>query len=121
LRNYFLLFPALAVFSLFLFFSFPKFADVAQYHTWLLSKVPNSQPIYLLTLLPGYPLLNFSAVTAIYIFLSHRMFELTASLRDALIPHDDDALLGRNLVTMSLGAAALWGIGFVVKEGAKAL
>jgi hypothetical protein len=94
---------------------------VAQYHTWLLSKVPNSQPIYLLTLLPGYPLLNFSAVTAIYIFLSHRMFELTASLRDALIPHDDDALLGRNLATMSLGAAALWGIGFLVKEGAKAL
>ncbi|KAG7674621.1 putative Protein REDUCED WALL ACETYLATION 4 [Nannochloris sp. 'desiccata'] len=94
---------------------------VAQYHTWLLSKVPNSQPIYLLTLLPGYPLLNFSAVTAIYIFLSHRMFELTASLRDALIPHDDDALLGRNLATMSLGAAALWGIGFLVKEGVKAL
>lgn len=75
----------------------------------------------MLSLLPGYPLLNFSAVTAIYIFLSHRMFELTAALRDALIPHDDDGLLGRNLVTMGLSAGALWGIGFLVKEGAKAL
>ncbi len=94
---------------------------IAQYHTWLLSKVPNSQPIYLLSLLPGYPLLNFSAVTAVYIFLSHRMFELTAALRDALIPHDNDALLARNLVTMGLGAAVAWGLGFLAREGARVL
>ena len=94
---------------------------VAQYHTWLLSKVPNSQPIYILSLLPGYPLLNFSAVTAIYIFVSHRLFELTSSLRDALIPHDDDAKLGRNLLTMVVGSGVLWGVGFLVKEGAKSL
>lgn len=39
-------------------------ADIGQFHTWLLSKRPDGQPIYLLTLLPGYPLLNFAVVTA---------------------------------------------------------
>jgi hypothetical protein len=86
---------------------------VAQYHTWLLSKVPNSQPIYLLSLLPGYPLLNFGVVTAIYIFMSHRLFLLTATLRDALVPHDDNPTLLRNMATMAAGAAALLAAGFV--------
>ena len=81
--------------------------------------MPNSQPIYLLSLLPGYPLMNFSAVTALYIVLSHRLFVLTATLRDAVVPHDDDGLLGRNAVTMAVGGAALWGIGFVAVELAK--
>ena len=39
-------------------------ADIGQFHTWLLCKRPDGQPIYLLTLLPGYPLLNFAVVTA---------------------------------------------------------
>lgn len=94
-------------------------ADVAQYHTWLLSKVPNSQPIYLLSFLPGYPLLNFSVVTGLYIFLSHRLFLLTATLRDAVVPHDDNACLRRNFLTMALGAAVLWGVGFLAVEAAK--
>jgi hypothetical protein len=89
---------------------------VAQYHTWLLSKVPNSQPIYLLTLLPGYPLLNFGAATALYIFVSHRLFVLTAALRDAMIPHDDNARLARNLATLGAGAAAAVAAGFVAVQ-----
>ena len=28
-------------------------ADIGQFHTWLVSKRPDGQPIYLLTLLPG--------------------------------------------------------------------
>jgi len=94
-------------------------ADVAQYHTWLLSKVPNSQPIYLLSLLPGYPLMNFSVVTALYIFLSHRLFLLTATLRDAVVPHDNDSQLRQNGLTLVAGVAALWGAGFVAVEVAK--
>lgn len=86
---------------------------VGQYHTWLLSKVPNSQPIYLLSLMPGYPLLNFSVVTALYIFLSYRLFQMTAALRDALIPHDDDSLLFRNLVTMAIVTGASYLLGFI--------
>ena len=91
-------------------------ADIAQYHTWLLSKVPNSQPIYLLSLMPGYPLLNFAVVTGIYILLSHRLFLLTSILRDALIPHDDDTTLRKNLITMALGIFLLWGGGFLLVQ-----
>lgn len=94
---------------------------VAQYHTWLLSKVPNSQPIYLLSVMPGYPLINFAVVTALYIFLSHRLFKLTASLRDAVIPHDDDTLLFRNLFTMGVGLGISYLLGFAIVSVAHAL
>jgi hypothetical protein len=93
---------------------YPQLPDVAQYHTWLLSKFPNSQPIYLLSLLPGYPLLNFSVVTALYIFLSHRLFVLTAALRDAMIPHDDNVALRRNLLALGGVSGAAWGIGYLL-------
>ncbi|KAI8102617.1 hypothetical protein M9435_006215 [Picochlorum sp. BPE23] len=94
---------------------------VGQYHTWLLSKVPNSQPIYLLSLLPGYPLLNFSVVTALYIFLSHRLFKMTAVLRDAVIPHDDDATLFKNLMTMVLAGGASYLLGFLATSISQAV
>jgi hypothetical protein len=86
-----------------------------------LSKVPNSQPIYLLSLLPGYPLLNFSVVTALYIFLSHRLFKMTAVLRDAVIPHDDDATLFKNLMTMVLAGGASYLLGFLATSISQAV
>ena len=73
------------------------------------------QPIYLLSLLPEYPLINFTVVTALYIFLAFRLFKSTAWLRDAVIPHDDDALLCRNLLTMALGVGFAWLVGFAVQ------
>jgi hypothetical protein len=39
-------------------------ADIGQFHTWMVTKMDDGQPIYLLVLLPGYPLLNFALVTA---------------------------------------------------------
>jgi hypothetical protein len=60
-------------------------------------------------------LINFSVVTSLYIFLAHRLFRTTAQLRDAIIPHDDDALLRRNLITLALGVGSAWLIGFAVK------
>lgn len=73
-------------------------ADIGQFHTWLLSKRPDGQPIYLLTLLPGYPLLNFAAVTALYVALSHRLFATTSTLKDAVV---------------SLVGVGWWGVGLV--------
>lgn len=87
---------------------------IAQYHTWLLSKIPDGQPIYLLSLMPGYPLINFCIVTAIYILLSHRLFELTSTLRDAIVPHDDDAALLRNFTTLGVAILVLLAGGFVL-------
>ena len=66
--------------------------------------------------MPGYPLLNFAVVTGIYIFLSHRLFILTSILRDALIPHDDDNTLRKNLITMALGILLMWGVGFLLVQ-----
>jgi hypothetical protein len=79
------------------------------------------QPIYLLSLLPEYPLINFTVVTALYIFLAFRLFKSTAWLRDAVIPHDDDALLRRNLLTMILGAGCAWLVGFAVQVLAQSI
>lgn len=39
---------------------------------------------------------------------------MTAALRDAVIPHDDDRLLVKNLVTMALGAVVSYVIGLVI-------
>jgi hypothetical protein len=37
---------------------------LCQFHIWLHSGLPDGQPKYLLCLIPGYPLLNFAAVSA---------------------------------------------------------
>lgn len=60
-------------------------------------------------------MVNFTIVTSLYIFLAHRLFRTTAQLRDAIIPHNDDALLRRNLITLALGVGAAWLVGFAVK------
>jgi hypothetical protein len=36
---------------------------LCQFHIWLHSDIPDGQPKYLLSLLPGYPMLNFALVT----------------------------------------------------------
>ncbi|KAI7846308.1 hypothetical protein COHA_000145 [Chlorella ohadii] len=78
---------------------------IGQFHTWLLSKRPDGQPIYLLTLLPGYPLLNCAVVSALYVIVSHRLFHTTNLLKDALVPHDNNWLLLRNCLMMGMVAA----------------
>lgn len=37
---------------------------LCQFHIWLHSDLPDGQPKYLLSFLPGYPMLNFALVTA---------------------------------------------------------
>jgi hypothetical protein len=86
---------------------------LSQFHIWLRSSVPNGQPKYLLTLVPGYPLINFAVCTAMYVFVSHRLFLLTNALKDAFIPHDDNALLARNLLLLALALVVCTALGFV--------
>ncbi|RMZ53981.1 hypothetical protein APUTEX25_002558 [Auxenochlorella protothecoides] len=87
---------------------------IGQFHTWLLTRRPDGQPVLLLDLLPGYPLLNFGMATGVYILVSHRLHTTTLTLRDALVPHDDDARLLRNAV---MGLALAGGLYAVTVAG----
>ena len=71
---------------------------IGQFHIWLHTGQPNAQPKLLLTIVPGYPLINFFVVTPLYIWISCRLFHLTTSLKASILPAKDDKRLYRNLV-----------------------
>ena len=62
------------------------------HHIWLTS---NSKSV--LTLIPGWPLMNFLVVTILYVFMSHRLFHITRYLRSMILPDNRGACL-RNLL-----------------------
>ena len=54
-------------------------AAISQFHIWLsTSNVPNGQPSKLMSLVPGYPLINFglATVACAHVGVSHRVFAL---------------------------------------------
>lgn len=59
-----------------------------QHHIWLTSNAKS-----LLTLIPGFPKINFLAVTIIYFFLSRRLYALTLFLRGMLLPNNRRACI----------------------------
>mmetsp|Transcript_345 Transcript_345/g.993 ORF Transcript_345/g.993 Transcript_345/m.993 type:complete len:555 (+) Transcript_345:262-1926(+) len=90
---------------------------IGQFHTWLSTGIPNGQPKMLLNLFwQGYPLINFAICSALYVFLSFRLFNLTNDLKNVAIPGKDINLLMRNSVIMLLAALVLCVAGFVLLE-----
>lgn len=106
---------------------------IGQFHIWLRSIIPNGQPKLLLDLvrllllrascicgcvistdlnaavqIPGYPLGNFLLCSVLYVGASHRLFTLTNVLKSSFVPHDDNRILGRNIILMTLCAGALY-------------
>jgi len=73
-----------------------------QHHWWLTSNAKS-----LLTLIPGYPILNFALVTVVYFFAAKKLYALTLSIRGMLLPDDLQSCL-RNL----MGVVVVLGVGF---------
>jgi hypothetical protein len=76
-------------------------------------------PVFVYLSAHRYPLLNFAVVSAIYVFVSFRLFILTNSLKEVAIPGTDTTLLWRNFIIMivggtiayTAGAAFIWASG----------
>lgn len=55
---------------------------------------------------------------AVYILISHRLFDLTNTLKNAAVPHSNNALLARNMLLLGCFGAVLYGVTWGVMTAA---
>lgn len=84
----------------------------------MVTLLPNGQPKGLLTLVPGYPWLNFLLFTTIYIWVSLRIFDLTNTIKVALLPSKDDRRLYRNIILIVLTWLPVYALGKMLRAAA---
>jgi N-acetylneuraminate 9-O-acetyltransferase len=80
-----------------------------QHHIWLTSDAKS-----LLTLIPGWPMMNYLVVTTIYFVLSRRLYQLTLFLRGMMLPNDRDICI-RNLTAMMVTLAGYVALAHALK------
>jgi len=86
---------------------------ILQFHVWMKTTGVNGSPKFLMVWFPGYFWINFVVVTAAYIFLSYRVFIITAALRDVVIPKEGGAALGKRAVFVAVILAAFYGVAYL--------
>jgi N-acetylneuraminate 9-O-acetyltransferase len=80
-----------------------------QHHIWLTSDAKS-----LLTLIPGWPMMNFLLVSIIYVVLSRRLYQLTLFLRGMVLPDHRNTCI-RNLLVMGAVIAAYLLLAVILK------
>jgi hypothetical protein len=81
-----------------------------QHHIWLTSDAKS-----LLTLIPGWPKVNFLLVSVIYVVMSRRLYQLTLFLRGMVLPNNRNACF-KNLGGMVSVIASFCGLAYVMKS-----
>ena len=81
-----------------------------QHHIWLTSDAKS-----LLTLIPGWPKMNFLVVSLLYIYMSRRLYTLTLFLRGMVLPDDRNTCF-RNLFAMAAVILSFLFLSFVLEK-----
>merc|ERR1719478_1896103 len=88
---------------------------ILQFHVWMKTTGVNGSPKHLMVWLPGWYWTNFLLTTVVYIFISYRIFKITATLRDACIPKEGGAALARRGLFVSALLPAFYGMGTLLR------
>jgi len=65
---------------------------ILQFHIWMKTTGINGSPKSLIVWIPDSYFVNLLLTTVVYVFLSIRMFNITITMRDALIPEDSSTM-----------------------------
>jgi len=87
---------------------------ILQFHVWMRTTGVNGSPKHLMVWIPGWYWTNFLLTSTVYIFISYRVFKITATLRDVCIPKDNRAIATRGAAGVA-ALAALYGLGSALR------
>merc|ERR1719238_2710421 len=88
---------------------------ILQFHMWMKTTGVNGSPKYLMVWLPGFYWTNFVLISAVYVFVSFRVFHITAALRDVAIPKEGGEALLKRAAAAGVALPAIYGMGFALQ------